>query len=74
MGFRMPLWTSCLGRDCLLLEFGQRRKPGRTASLAQHGLCRNGASGECAGRRAWSVLGLERKDDNAISKARDTID
>jgi hypothetical protein len=70
----MPLWTSCLGRDCLVLELGQRGKPGGPASLAQHGPCRNGVSGECAGRRAWSVLGLERKADNAISNARDTIE
>ena len=74
MGFPMSLWTSCLERDCLVLQLGQRRKHRGTASLAQHGPCRNGANGECAGRRAWSLFGLERKADDAVSNARDTID
>ncbi len=74
VSFAMPLWTSCLGRDCLLLEFGQRRSHGGLASLGQHGRCRNGANGECAGRRAWSLFGLERKADDAISNTRDAIE
>jgi hypothetical protein len=74
MRFPMLLWTSCLGRDCLLLELGQRRKHGGRASLAQHGPCRNGANGECAGGRAWSLFGLERKADNAVLNTRLTIE
>jgi hypothetical protein len=74
MRFEMPLWTSCLGRDCLLLELGVRRKHGGPAILGQSGRCRNGAKGECAGRRAWSLFGLQRKADDAVSNARDTID
>jgi hypothetical protein len=74
VGFVMPLWTSCVGRDCLLLELGQRRNNGGLASLGQHGRCRIGVGGERAGRRAWALFGLERKPDNAISNTRDTID
>ena len=70
----MPLWTSCLGRDCLVLELGQRLKPGGPVSLAQRGPCRNGVKGECTGRRPWSVFGLERKADDAISNAHNTIE
>ena len=73
MRFQMPLWTSCLGRDCLVLELAQRRMHGGP-SLGQHGRCWNGAVGECAGRRAWSLFGLERKADNAIANTRDTIE
>ena len=73
VSFRMPLWTSCLGRDCLLLELGLQRKHGGPTS-GQHRHCRNDESGECAGRRAWSLFGLERKADNGVSNARDTID
>jgi hypothetical protein len=47
---------------------------GGRASLGQHGRCRNGADGECAGRRAWSLFGLERKADNAVSNTRDAIE
>jgi hypothetical protein len=72
--FAMPLWTSCLGRECLLLELAQRRKHGGPASLGQHGRCRNGSDGECAGRRAWSLFGLERNAGNAITNTRDTIE
>jgi len=74
VSFVMPLWTSCVGRDCLPLELGQRRNNGGLASLGQHARCRIGAGGECAGRRAWALFGLERKPDNAISNTRDTID
>jgi hypothetical protein len=74
MRFQMPLWTSCLGRDCLLLELGQRRKHSGLASLGQHGRCRNAAGGECAARRAWSLFGPERKADNSLSNTRNTID
>ena len=73
MRFPMPLWTSCLGRDCLVLELAQRRNHGGSARLGQHGRCRNSADGECAGRRAWSLFGLERKADNVISNTRDSI-
>jgi hypothetical protein len=74
MRFQMPLWTSCLGRDCLMLNLAQRRKRGGPANLARRGPCRNGTNGECTGRRAWSLFGVERKADNAISNARQTIE
>ena len=74
MPFPMSLWTSCLGRDCLVPNRGQRRNHGGPASLGQHGPCRNGGDGECAGRRAWSLFGLERKADNAVSSTRHTIE
>jgi hypothetical protein len=74
VSFAMPLWTSCLGRDCLVLKLGQRRNHGGRASLGQNGRCRNGVNGECASRRAWSLFGLERKADIAVSNTRDTID
>jgi len=74
MRFEMPLWTSCLGRDCLMLGLAQRRNHGGPASLGQHGRCGKAAHGECAGRRTWSLFGLERKADTAISNARDMID
>jgi hypothetical protein len=73
MRFPMPLWTSCLGRDCLVLELAQRRNHGGPARPGQHGRCRNSADGECAGRRTWSLFGLERKADDAISNTRASI-
>jgi hypothetical protein len=73
MRFLMPLWTSCLGRDCLVLELAQRRNHVGPARLGQYSRCRNGVNGECAGRRAWSLFGLERKADDAISNTCDSI-
>ena len=73
MQFPMPLWTSCLERDCLVLELG-RRKAGGPATLGQYGRCRKGENGECASRRAWSPLGLERKAVGAVSNTRPTIE
>jgi hypothetical protein len=55
-------------------DLGQRRNRGGRASLGQHGPCRNGANGDCAGRRAWALFGLERKADNAVSNTRHTIE
>jgi hypothetical protein len=56
-----------------VLDLAQRRNHIGPARLGQHGRCRNSADGECAGRRAWSLFGLERKADNAISNIRDSI-
>jgi hypothetical protein len=54
-------------------ELAQRRNHGGPVRLGQHGRCRNSADGECAGRRAWSLFGLERKADNDISNTHDSI-
>jgi len=67
MRFPMSLWTSCLGRDCLVRDLDGRRKPGRPTSFGRHGWCRNGKNAECTGRRAFSLFGFERKPDNAAS-------
>ena len=60
MRFSMSLWTSCLGRDCLLLDLGQRRNGSNPPGVGRASRCRRSTSGECTGRRALLAYGPER--------------
>jgi hypothetical protein len=73
MHFPMSLWTSCLGRDCLVRDLYGRRKPGRPTSFGRDG-CRNGENAECTGRRAFSLFGFGRKPENAASSTLQPIE
>ena len=55
---RVPvsLWTSCLGRDCLTSDLGQRRCYGYPARPKGLGWCSNSLKDECDSRAAPSLF------------------